>query len=75
MSFFNKILETIKGNEDFSELKSSSFRDFLNGNILNKNFVRRQFVLMILIAVLAFFYIDNRYYCEKQISEEVNLKQ
>ena len=75
MSFWNKILETIKGNEDFSELKSSSFRDFLNGNILNKNFVRRQFVLMILIAVLAFFYIDNRYYCEKQISEEVNLKQ
>ncbi len=75
MSFWNKILETIKGNEDFSELKSSSFRDFLNGNILNKNFVRKQFKLMILIAVLTVFYIDNRYFCEKQIAEEVRLKK
>lgn len=75
MSFWNKIIETIKGNEDFSELKSSSFRDFLNGNILNKNFVRKQFKLMLLLAFLAFIYIDNRYFCEKQITEEVKLKK
>lgn len=30
---------------------------------------------MILIAVLAVFYIDNRYFCEKQIAEEVRLKK
>lgn len=75
MGFWSKIKESINKNEVISELRSSSFRDFLNGNILNKNFVRKQFRLMLLLAILAFFYIDNRYYCEKQIAEEVNLKQ
>ena len=36
MGFWNKIVESIKGNEDFSELKSSKFRDILNGSILSK---------------------------------------
>ena len=75
MSFFNKILETIKGNEDFSDLKSSTFRDVLNGNILSKNFIKKQYGLFLLIAVLTFFYVDNRYYCEKQVSKEVKLKK
>jgi hypothetical protein len=38
MSWFSKIIENIKGSEDFSELKSSSFRDILNGNIFTKRF-------------------------------------
>ncbi len=75
MSFWNKLIETIKGNEDFSELKSSKFRDFLNGSILSKNFIKKQYGLMFMIAILAFIYIDNRYYCEKQISKEVKLKK
>lgn len=75
MSFWNKILDTIKGNEDFSDIKSSTFRDVLNGSILSKKFFKKQYGLFLLLAVLAFIYIDNRYYCEKQISKEVKLKK
>ena len=74
MSFWKKIIETIKGNEDFSELKSSSFRDFLNGNILNKKFFQKQIKLFLLLFVLTIFYINNRYKCELLVAEEVKLK-
>lgn len=75
MSFWTTITETIKGNEDFSELKSSSFRDFINGNILNKRFIRKQYGLLLMIAALFFMYINNRYYSEKQIEEKTKLKK
>lgn len=75
MSFWSKIVETIKGNEDFSEIKSSTFRDVLNGNILSKKFIKKQYGLFFLLAVLALIYVDNRYYCEKQVSKEVKLKK
>lgn len=75
MSFWRKIVETVKGNEDLSEIKSSSFRDFINGNILNKRFIRKQYKLLLMVAVLLFLYINNRYYCEKQIEERVQLKK
>jgi hypothetical protein len=28
-----------------------------------------------MIAVLAFLYVDNRYYCETQLAEEIKLKK
>lgn len=74
MSFWNKIVDTIKGNEDFSEIKSSTFRDFLNGNILSKKFIRKQYPLLGLIALLTFFYVDNRFNSEKEIAQEIRLK-
>ena len=67
--------QTIIGSEDFSELRSSKFRDFLNGNILKKRFIQKQYGLLILVAVLIFLYIDNRYYCETQMAREVKLKK
>lgn len=75
MSWFSKITKEIVGSEDFSELKSSSIRDFLNGNILMKNFLRKQYLLLIMIAVLSFIYIDNRLYCEKQLSRAIQLEK
>lgn len=75
MKFWNNIKEKLLNSEDFLELRSSSIKDILNGNILNKKFVRRQFKLLLLIAVLLIIYIDNRYNCEKHIAQEVKLKQ
>ena len=75
MSWFKKILDTIKGSEDFSDIKSSTLRDILNGSILKKKFIQKHYGLFILIAFLIFVYIDNRFYCETQISKEVKLKQ
>ncbi len=75
MSWFKKIAETIKGNEDFSDIKSSTLRDVINGNILTKKFFQKQYGLLILIAVLAFAYVDNRYYCETQLVRVIELKK
>jgi len=44
MSWFKKIAETIKGNEDFSDIKSSTLRDVINGNILTKKFLKNSMV-------------------------------
>lgn len=75
MSWIRKIAEGIKGNEDFNDLKSSTLRDIINGNILTKKFLQKQYPLLILIAFLAFLYVDNRYYSETQLSKVLKLKR
>ena len=75
MSWFSKIADAIRGNEDFSDIKSSSVRDIINGEILTKKFFQKQYGLIIMIAVLTFLYVDNRYYCETQLAKEIELKR
>lgn len=75
MSWFKKLIDNIKGSEDFSDIKSSGIRDVLNGNILTKKFIQKQYGIIIMIAVLAFVYVDNRYYCETQMAKEISLKK
>ncbi len=75
MSFLKNISERIRQSEDLSDLRSSSVRDILNGNILTKKFIRRQYLLIILLVVLSIGYIDNRYASEKQIANMVMLKK
>ncbi len=75
MSFFKRLVDNIRGNEDFNDLKSSTLRDIINGNILTKKFLKKQYPLLIMIAILAFLYVDNRYYCEKQLSKVLKLKR
>ncbi|NDV47574.1 hypothetical protein D0T49_10995 [Paludibacter sp. 221] len=68
-------MSSIKGSEDYSDIKSSSLRDLLNGNILTKKFIQKQYGLLIMAAVLAFVYVGNRYYCETQMNKENKLKR
>lgn len=75
MSWFTKIADAIRGSEDFSDIKSSTARDILNGDILTKNFIRKQYGLVIMIAVLLFLYVDNRYAYETQLAKEIELKK
>lgn len=75
MSWFKKIAEAIRGSEDFSDIKSSTARDILNGNILTKKFLQKQYGLIGMIAILMFMYVDNRYYCETQLAKEIELKK
>lgn len=70
---FKGIIEKIKSNEDLADLKTASVRDFLNGNIFLKNFFRKQYPLLILIAVLTFLYIGNRYAYEKQLDRYIEM--
>ena len=75
MNWFKKIIEEIKGNEDFSDIKSSTLQDIINGDILTKNFLKKQYALIGLIALLMFLYVDNRFYCETQQSRVIELKK
>ncbi|ADQ79651.1 hypothetical protein Palpr_1505 [Paludibacter propionicigenes WB4] len=75
MSWFKKIVDAVRGSEDFSDIKSSTVRDILNGNILTKKFFQKQYGLIIMIAVLLFLYVDNRYQCENQQAREIELKK
>jgi cell division protein FtsL len=75
MSWFKKIADAIRGSEDFSDIKSSTARDIINGEILTKKFFQKQYGLIIMIAVLTFLYVDNRYYCETQLAKEIELKR
>lgn len=74
MPWLKKIADAVRGSEDFSDIKSSTLRDILNGNILTKKFFQKQYGLLIMIAVLTFFYVDNRFYCETQLAKEIELK-
>lgn len=65
----NKVKDIIKENEDIKEIKKSSFKDFLTGEILNKKFIQKQFPLLILSLCLIFIYMDNRIRCEQQITK------
>ena len=75
MSWFNKIAEAIRGSEDFSDIKSSNIRDILNGDILTKKFISKQYGLVIMLSVLVFLYVDNRYAYETQLAKEIDLKK
>ncbi len=70
MSFFKKIKES----KDFEEIKSSSFKDILNGNIFSKRIVKKQYPFLILIAVLAVIYTANGITFERQITQINRLK-
>ena len=71
MSWFKKMAEAIKGSEDFSDIKSSTVRDILNGDIFSKKIFKKQTKLMIMIALLMFAYVDNRFSCERQLATEI----
>ncbi|MDO9634708.1 MAG: FtsL-like putative cell division protein [Paludibacter sp.] len=75
MAAFKRLIDKVRQSEDFSDIKSSSVRDILNGNILTKKFIRKQYMLLVLLVLLSIFYIDNRYASEKQISRITTLKK
>jgi hypothetical protein len=64
-----KLSEKIKQSPEFSDISNSSIRDILGGDILNKNFVKKQFGVILLLSALSFFYIGNRFHCEKQLAQ------
>ncbi len=47
--------------------KGGSFRDFIDGSVLTRDFVLRQLPFIIFLAILAIFYIGNRYHAEKLV--------
>ena len=62
----NKVKDIIKENENIQEIKKSSFKDILTGDILNRKFIQKQFPLLVLTLCFIFVYMDNRMRCEQQ---------
>jgi len=73
---WNDFIEKIKQSEDYQEIKRLNIKEFFNGNILTKNFLKKQYLVLFQIVVLAALYTDNRYASEKQITRinELNKK-
>jgi cell division protein FtsL len=63
----NKVKNIIKENENLNEIKKSSFKDILTGDILNRKFIQKQFGVVLLTICLMFIYMDNRMKCEQQL--------
>ena len=57
-----------------SAKRKGGIRDIINGNILNKENVTAQIPYILFLAVLAIFYIGNRYKYEKLIRSEQTLQ-
>lgn len=64
-------------NADESKVEKSRniLKTILNGSWLTRDFVYRQRILMLLIAVLVIIYIDNRYRSEKERALIVQLQK
>lgn len=72
---FQNLIQRVKNSKDFNELKSITLRHFVNGQLFTLSIVRRQLWLALWIVVLFFYYINNRYETEMQISTISRLNQ
>ena len=62
-----KVKNIINESEDLKEIKKSSLKDILTGDILSKKIIQRQFPLLLFSLCFIFIYIDNRMTCEQQV--------
>ena len=62
-----KVKNIINESEDIKEIKKSSFKDILTGDILAKKMIQRQFPLLLFSLCFIFIYMDNRMTCEQQV--------
>ncbi len=68
MGSFDQNVEFIDENtQSKSESKLGSFRDFIDGSVLTRDFVLKQLPFIVFLAILAIFYIGNRYHAEKLV--------
>jgi hypothetical protein len=71
----DKIKEFIDGSEDFKEIKSLSFRDFLDGEVFTRAFVTKKLSFVLFVVLLAFVYIANHYKVERLLTELATVKR
>ncbi len=65
---------TDTGTDRNRETGSSSFRGFLDGSVLTRDFVIRQLPFIIFLTILAILYIGNRYHAEKLVRRSSELQ-
>lgn len=68
-------VEFIEQKEEQKEIRKGSFRDFINGDILVRDFVIRQLPFFLFLTFLALLYIGNRYHAERVVRKTAALKK
>lgn len=63
----NKVKKIISENEELKDIKKSSWKDILTGDILNRKIIQNQFGLLLLSLCFIFVYMQNRMVCEQQL--------
>ncbi|NCC99548.1 MAG: hypothetical protein EOL95_07600 [Bacteroidia bacterium] len=63
-----KMISKILDNDEVKDLKETSIKDVLSGNIFTKSYFLKQAKLILLIVALVFIYMNNRMVCEKQLT-------
>lgn len=69
-----ELVEFIENQEEQKEIRKGSLRDFINGDILIRDFVVRQFPFILYLTFLALLYIGNRYHAERIVRKTSSLK-
>ena len=55
--------------EKRQETSHITLRSILGGDILAHDWLKRQAKLLVLIVILTFLYIDNRYACQQELTD------
>lgn len=63
-----KIISKILNKDEVKDLKETSIKDVISGNIFTKSYFLKQTKLILLIIALVFIYMNNRMVCEKQLA-------
>jgi hypothetical protein len=63
-----------KAKEEKPAWKKASFRDFIDGSILTRDFMRGQLVFIFFLAAIAMVYIWNKYHSERLERQTVTIQ-
>ena len=70
----SKNTEFVDAQEEKQELRITSVRDLVTGNILTRRAVIRQLPFILFLAAIAIVYITNRYHAEKITRKTLELQ-
>ncbi len=62
----------LTSNPNFSKA-GSVLQDFVDGNILVRKSIRKQYILILMVAAFCIIYIGNRYTCDKAMRHQREL--
>lgn len=74
MKEYNEQQDYDAGLNEPKKNKIGSYKDVLDGSLLTRGAVVRQFPFVIFIVILAVIYIGNRYHAEKILRETIALQ-
>lgn len=71
-SKFSILINVIKTNPNLSRI-GSVIQDLIDGNILVRKSIRRQYILVFMVASFCIIYIGNRYTCDTAMRRQREL--